>query len=310
MKGTILTPHRIKTFFLHLLAAFATCVGAAIAAFAILIFFIPNNLIDGGTVGLSMIAGRIWGQHFIPYFLFLFNLPFLFIAYKSIGRRFVLRIAFAVLAFCAALIILPQYFVMPFVGDTLEVVVIGGALLGIGIGLIIRFGGCLDGTEILGLVLSKRYGFTVGEVVLLCNILIFGSAGFVFGGWHPPLLSLITYLVVVKVMDTIIMGLDDTKSVLVISSKSHQISAQVLHELGLGLTIMYGRGGFSGHDTEILYIIAERLQLAKLKDLIYDIDPKAFVAIQNLHEVSAGKGGTKTFFHVHKRPHAFHTEAF
>lgn len=114
-------------------------------------------------------------------------------------------------------------------------------------------------------------------------------AGYVFQDWHPPLLSLITYMVVIKVMDSVIVGLDETKSVLIISRKSQTIAKAIIHELGLGLTIMYGRGGFSGDEREILYVIAERLQLADLKELIHREDPLAFVAVENLHEVANGK---------------------
>ena len=138
-------------------------------------------------------------------------------------------------------------------------------------------------------------GITVGQVVLVCNIFVFGAAGIVFQDWHPPLLSLITYMVVIKVMDAVIVGLDETKSVLIISSKSKEIAEAIVHELGLGLTIMYGRGGYSGDEREILYVIAERLQLAELKELIYDHDPGAFIAIENLHEVANGNQSVGTY---------------
>src|SRR5262249_4637258 len=137
-----------------------------------------------------------------------------------------------------------------------------------------------------------RTGFTVGQVVLVCNIFVFCAAGAVFQDWHPPILSLITYIVVIKIMDSVIVGLDETKSVLIISSKSKAIPNAIVHELGLGLTIMYGRGGFSGDAREILYVIAERLQLAELKELILREDPFAFIAIENLHEVANGNQGT------------------
>ncbi len=128
----------------------------------------------------------------------------------------------------------------------------------------------------------------MGQVVLFCNFFVFGAAGIVFNDWHPALLSLINYFVVIKVMDTVIIGLDETKSVLIISQKSKAIADAIIHELGLGLTIMYGRGGYSGDEREILYVIAERLQLSELKELVHREDPAAFVAIENLHEVSNG----------------------
>lgn len=266
-------------------------IGAFLAAFAIQVFLIPNRLIDGGIVGIAMIMGNLSSPKMIPYYLVLVNLPFIYLAYKHIGKTFVIQMLFAVLAFAVSMVFLDTYTDWEFKGDPLEVVVIGGAILGIGIGLIIRYGGCLDGTEILGLIVNKKTGFTVGQTVLFCNIFVFGAAGFVFKDWHPPLLSLITYMVVVKIMDTVIIGLDETKSVLIISSKSKQIADAIIHELGLGLTIMYGRGGFSGDEREILYVIAERLQLAELKELINREDPSAFIAIENLHEVANGNKG-------------------
>lgn len=295
MFAEIKNEHWKKTLFIEIVSYAWLLLGAFIAAFAIDIFFIPNNLIDGGTVGLAMIGGRLFGNHFIPYFLLLLNLPFLYLAYKQIGRTFVVQLLVAAVSFSFFLAMMPYICPTPFLGESLEVVVIGGAILGVGLGLIIRVGGCIDGTEILGIIINKKQGFTVGQVVLVCNIFIFSAAAIVFQDWHPPLLSLITYIVVVKIMDAVIVGLDETKSVLVISSKSKEISKAVLHDLGLGLTILYGRGGYSGQSIEILYIIAERLQLAELKDIVYGIDSKAFVAIENLHEVSAGKHGAKAY---------------
>ncbi|MCB1113135.1 MAG: YitT family protein [Chlamydiia bacterium] len=263
-------------------------VGAFLAAFAVEVFLIPNRLIDGGMVGVAMILGNIFGTNLIPVFLLAINLPFIILAYKSLGKMFVLHVFIANLLFAGSLFLVGHVLDWKFQGDPLEVVVIGGAILGIGIGLIIKYGGCLDGTEILGVIVNRKTGLTVSQVVLFCNVFIFGAAGLVFQDWHPPLLSLITYFVVVKIMDLVIVGLDETKSVLIISSKSKQISDAIIHELGLGLTVMYGRGGYSGDEREILYVIAERLQLSELKELIHREDPQAFIAIENLHEVANG----------------------
>ncbi|CUI16959.1 conserved putative membrane protein [Candidatus Protochlamydia naegleriophila] len=273
----------------QILVYFWIAFGAFLAAFALEVFFIPNNLIDGGIVGVAMILGNVFGQSLIPYLLIILNLPFLVLAYRSIGKVFVAHMLMATFLFAASMIFINNMMHIQFKGDSLEVVVIGGAILGIGLGLIIREGGCLDGTEILGIIINRKTGFTVGQVVLVCNIFVFGVAGFVFKDWHPPLMSLITYIVVIKIMDSVIVGLDETKSVLIISSKSKAIADAIVHELGLGLTIMYGRGGFSGDEREILYVIAERLQLAELKDLILREDSNAFIAIENLHEVANGK---------------------
>lgn len=278
-----------KSLTSRILLYFWMIVGAFLAAFALEVFFIPNHLIDGGIVGVAMIFGRIFGKNIIPYLLVLFNLPFLYLAYRSIGRVFVIHMVVATLLFASSMIFISTFMPIQFQGESIEVVVIGGGILGVGLGLIIREGGCLDGTEILGIIINRRTGFTVGQVVLFCNFFVFGAAGLVFQDWHPPLMSLITYIVVIRIMDGVIVGLDETKSVLIISSKSKVIADAIIHELGLGLTIMYGRGGFSGDEREILYVIAERLQLAELKELIIREDPTAFIAIENLHEVANGK---------------------
>lgn len=273
----------------RVLLYFWMIVGAFLAAFALEVFFIPNRLIDGGVVGVAMIFGKLFGSSVIPYLLIIFNLPFLILAYRSIGRTFVVNMLIATFFFAGSMIFIQHFMPYEFHGDSLEYVVIGGAILGVGLGLIIREGGCLDGTEILSIIINRRTGFTVGQVVLAINVFVFAAAGFVFQDWHPPLMSLITYIVVIKIMDSVIVGLDETKSVLIISKKPKVIAEAIVHELGLGLTIMYGRGGFSGDEREILYVIAERLQLAELKELILREDPSAFIAIENLHEVANGK---------------------
>lgn len=273
----------------HLFSYLFIILGAALAAFAIEVFFIPNNLIDGGIVGVAMIIGQITGEGLFPFFYIGLNAPFVYLAYRYIGKSFLAQMFCATVMFFTCSVVIEHW--LPswvFHGDKLEVVVVGGALLGIGLGIVIRCGGCIDGTEILGIIVNRRTGLTVGQVVLVCNIFVFGAAGIVFQDWHPPLLSLIAYLVVVKVMDAVIVGLDETKSVWIISSKSKEIAEALIHELGLGLTILYGRGGFSGDAREILYVIAERLQLAELKELVYREDPVAFIAIENLHEVANG----------------------
>lgn len=268
--------------------------GAFLAAFAIEVFLIPNRLIDGGIVGVAMIMANLTGPKLLPYYVILLNIPFVYLAYRFIGRSFVFHMIAALLVFSGSMVFIHKFLPTAiFKGDPLEVVVIGGAILGIGIGLLIRFGSCLDGTEILAIIFNQKYGFTVGQVVLGFNIFIFTAAGVAFQDWHPPILSLITYMVASRLMDSVIVGFDETKSVLIISAKSKAIADAIINELGLGLTIMYGRGGYSGDEREIIYVIAERLQLADLKELIHREDPNAFIAIENLHEVSTGKNVKK-----------------
>lgn len=287
----IQTGNTSQSWYTHLVFAIWTILGTFLAAFAIDVFFIPNQLIDGGTVGIAMIMAKVYGNKMLPFFLLLLNLPFVYLGWKSVGKIFLAHLAFANLIFAIWLFVIQNYFHWKFFGETIEVVVIGGVILGIGLGIIIRVGGCLDGTEVLGIIANKRTGITVGQTVLGCNIFVFALAGLVFKDWHPPLLSFITYIVASRVMDAVIVGLDETKSVLIISRLSDNIAQAIMNEMGLGLTIMYGRGGYSGVDKEILYVICERLQLADLKTVIFREDPSAFVAIENLHEVANGNQG-------------------
>ncbi len=270
-------------------------VGAFLAALGIETVLIPNKLIDGGIVGVSIMASYLFGKGLLPYFMILFNLPFVFLAYKQIGRHFVIQMFTAVCLLSIAMALfywIPVWFntaPLEFHGETIEVIVLGGFIVGAGAGLIIRHGGSTDGTEILGIIVNRKRGFTVGQVILFTNVFIFAAAGVVYRDWHSAILSLMTYVIATKVMDMVIVGLEDTKSVMIISKMPQHLCDVLMKELGIGLTVMYGRGGFSGDAREILYIVVERLQLAELKEIVHREDPQAFIAIENLHEVINGR---------------------
>ncbi|MBS0653236.1 MAG: YitT family protein, partial [Verrucomicrobia bacterium] len=286
-----------KTRFHHVSSFFWLAVGAFLAAVSIRIFLLPNQLIDGGVVGVSLILARLYGDSYLSYVLVLLNLPFIFLAYTYIRRTFVIHMLVAVILFAGFLIVLQN--APPFIADPLEIIVFGGAILGVGCGLIIRNGGCLDGTEILAIIINRKKGFTVGQVVLFINVFIFGAYGWIFQDWHIALRSLMTYIVAFKMIDLVIVGLDELKSALIISSKPRELGNAIMNELGLGLTIMHGRGGFSGDTREILFVIIERLDLSELKEIVLREDPAAFMAIEDLHEVVYGK---QAFVPYKKRP--------
>jgi uncharacterized membrane-anchored protein YitT (DUF2179 family) len=262
-------------------------VGAFLAAIAIRVFLIPNELIDGGVIGISLILGRLYGSGYISLYLLLLNLPFVFLAWRYIRRSFVIHMLAAIVLFALFLKILEG--VPIFEADPLEAIVIGGAMLGAGAGLIIRHGGCTDGTEILAILINRRKGFTVGQVILCINFFVFGAYGWIFQDWHIALRSLMTYIVAFKMMDIVIAGLEELKSVLIMCSKPDKLSKLITHELGLGLTFLKGKGGYSGEDRDILFVIVERLDLAELKEIVLTEDPSAFIAIENLHEVAYGR---------------------
>ncbi|NGX37672.1 MAG: hypothetical protein K1000chlam2_00831 [Chlamydiae bacterium] len=269
---------------------FFISLGAFLAAVSIRIFLLPNDLIDGGIIGISLILARLFGENYLSYFLVVLTLPFIYLAYRYIRRSFVFHMFTAIILFAFFLWILDA--APPFFGDPIEVIVFGGAVLGVGSGLIIRNGGCLDGTEIMAIIINRKKGFTVGQVVLVANFFIFGIYGWIFRDWHIALQSLLTYVVAFKMIDLVIVGLDELKSVLIISSKPKELSKVIMNQLGLGLTIIHGKGGFTGASRELLFIVVERLDLADLKEIVLREDPEAFMAIENLHEVVSGRQST------------------
>jgi uncharacterized membrane-anchored protein YitT (DUF2179 family) len=283
-------PHsKFKSITHNCMAYFWIMLGAFLAALSIQIFLLPNQLIDGGIIGVALILGRLYDTSYTSYFLIILNIPFLYLAYRYIRKTFVAHMLIAVLLFAAFLYLLKS--LTPFDGDSLEIIVFGGAILGLGAGLVIRYGGCLDGTEIMAILINRKKGFTVGQVILVLNIFIFGAYGWIFQDWHIALKSLMTYVVAVKIIDLVIVGLDELKSVLIISSHPKKLSEAIMTQMGLGLTIMHGKGGYSGEAKDILFVIVERLELSDLKELILREDPSAFIAIENLHEVVYGSHG-------------------
>ncbi len=279
----------------YLKTLFWMILGSFFAALGIEVILIPNHLIDGGIVGVSMMAAHLSRTSFLPYFLIIFNIPFVILALKQIGKHFVIQMLTAVCLFAIWLFLftwVPNWFHFhhfEFVTNDLEVIILGGFIIGLGVGLIIRNGGSTDGTEIMGIIINRKQGFSVGQVILASNIFIFILAGFVYQNWHTAFLSLMTYVVATRVMDMVIVGFEDTKSVMIISANSQHLSEVLMEELGIRLTVMYGRGGYTGDTREILYIVVERLQLAELKELVHREDPEAFIAVENLHEVINGR---------------------
>ena len=178
--------------------------------------------------------------------------------------------------------------VKPLTIDPLLAAVFGGVILGIGVGLVIRVGGSLDGTEIVAILLTKRLPFSVGEIVMGCNIFILGSAGFVFG-WDHAMYSLIAYFIAYKVIDITIEGFNESKAVWVISDDYRDIGEAIMSRLGRGVTYMNGEGGFTGGAKTVIFCVITRIEEAKLKTIVGEIDRNAFVAVGNIHDVRGGR---------------------
>ncbi|MFD1864606.1 YitT family protein [Planococcus chinensis] len=259
-------------------------IGATMAAVSIELFLVPNAIIDGGIIGISLILDYLSPVPFGILLVFI-NLPFLFFGYKHIGRSFFISSIFAIVAL--AIIEFPLHPIPGFVEDPLLATVFGGMLLGAGVGLVIRNGGALDGTEILGILLTRKLPFSVGEFVMFANVFIFTWAGFVLG-WEQAMYSILTYYIASKTIDTVIQGLDDTKSVIIVSDAYDELGDAINSRLGRSVTKLHGKGGFKETPKDVIYVVVTRLELTKLKQIVSDIDPKAFLTIMATQEVHGG----------------------
>lgn len=265
--------------------ALGILLGTVLVGVGLEIFLVPNQIIDGGVVGLSIMAAHLTGLP-VGVYLFVLNLPFLWMGYKQIGKTFALTTLGAVTLMALFTTLLHP--VSKLTGDLLLAAVFGGAILGLGVGLVIRNGGSLDGTEVVAIMLTRRLPFSLGEVVMFFNLFILGGASLVFG-WDRAMYSLLAYFVAFRAIDVAVEGLDQSKAAIIISDVPHLVRAAIVGRLGRGVTELDGRGGFTGEHKAVLYTVITRLELAKLKSVVLEIDSGAFVAIQDVHEVLGGR---------------------
>lgn len=263
--------------------------GTILAAVALEFILIPNRIIDGGVVGISIIAGHLMNMP-VSLFTFALNIPFLFFGYKQIGRTFVVKSLFAITSLSVWLTFLGGKFL--FTEDVFLASVFGGILLGIGVGTVIRFGGSLDGTEMVAIVVDKKTTFSVGQIVMFFNLFILSSAGLVFSP-DRAMYSLVTYFIAYKFMDMIVDGFEKEKAILIITDKGGEVGEAITARLGRGVTFMEGKGGYSKGEKQILYSVITRLEIAKLKDIIKSLDENAFVAVSDVSDVVGGKNRKK-----------------
>ena len=265
---------------------FFLTIGALIYAFAIEGFLIPSKIIDGGVTGISMILSTITSQP-LGIFIVCINLPFIILALQKLGKRFVFSTFYSILIFAAGVTFFGKMFHGHCIIDNLElflVAIFGGLILGAGVGLIIRNGASVDGTEILAIYSTKKIPFSVGEIIMFINLFIFTVAGFIYD-WQHALYSIITYFVAYKTMDIVIEGLNESKSVFVITDYSTEIGKDIMEKMDVSVTYIDAEGGYSGIKKRIVYCVISRLQVQKIKEIAKNIDPRAFIAIENVYEV-------------------------
>lgn len=264
-------------------------IGCALSAFSIGAILIPNLILDGGINGISIMLGQVTGIK-TSIFIIVLNIPFLILGYKTLGKEFVFKALFAMIVFSGILYFAESIDIH--IQDKLLATIYGGLILGFGVGLVIRYGGCLDGTEIAAIILSKKSNFSVGQVVLVCNVFIYGTAGFMFG-FDRALYSLLTYFITFKVIDFVSEGLEQGKAALIITNQSAQVARDIYEKLGRTVTSFEGKGMING-ETMILYCVITRLELNELRNIVNADDVQSFVTVIDVSEIIGS--------HIKKKP--------
>jgi uncharacterized membrane-anchored protein YitT (DUF2179 family) len=247
-------------------------------------FLLSSRFIDGGVTGISMLLADVLGLPLSVLILFI-NLPFVALGYRQVGRKFAAKSALAIagLSLCLAFVHFPD--VTP---DKLLTAVFGGFFIGAGIGLAMRGGAVLDGTEIAALLISKgSHLLRVGDVILILNVVIFSAAAF-FLGVESALYSILTYFAASKTIDFLLHGLEEYTAIIIVSEKSEEIRQAVIRDLGRGVTVYKGRRGWTDAEQDILFCVVTRLEIGKVKDAADAIDDAAFVVVHPLSDVEGG----------------------
>ena len=276
--------HKKGTLFTKLLQFIFITIGAILMGVALELFLVPNKVIDGGVAGVSIMLSSLTNLP-LGAFLFLLNIPFLIIGYKHIGKTFAIATMYGIAIMSITTYMLHD--VHAFTDEKILAVLFGGLILGIGVGLVIRFGGTLDGTEIVAILISKKTRIPIGQIIMIINVIIFTTAGFVFE-WDSAMYSIFTYYIAFKLIDIVVEGLNESKSVTIISKEYDEISEAIMDRLGRNTTYIYAKGGYSKEDTQILYCVVTRLEVSKLRTIVTEIDSNAFIAIEHVADVMGG----------------------
>ncbi|HEY3430079.1 MAG TPA: YitT family protein [Cyclobacteriaceae bacterium] len=262
--------------------------GVLSAAFGLKSFLLPNEFLDGGVVGISLLTNLLTGID-LSYLIVIINLPFIYIGYRQVSKTFAIKtlIGIALLAVCLAFVPFPII-----TSDKLLVSFFGGFFLGLGIGLSIRGGSVIDGTEVLAIYTSRKTALTVGDIILILNIIIFSVAAYLIN-METALYAILTYLVASKTVDFVVHGIEEYTSVMIVSEHSEEVKKAITEKMGRGVTVLRGKGGFGkrGHQTEdydVIYSVITRLELQRLKTEVAKIDENAFMVENSVNDIKGG----------------------
>ena len=264
-----------------------------INAFGVTVFLAPVNLYDSGISGTSMLLGQLTPEYMtLSVFLLILNVPLFLYGLKKQGLAFTIYSIFAVAIYSLGAWLITDILTIdvsmasPLAEDDLLLCAIfGGLISGVGSGLTIRFGGAIDGIEVMAVIFSKKLGLTVGTFVMIYNIILYIICGFVLSSWILPLYSIITYAAALKTVDFIVEGLDRSKGVMIITSKAEDVSNALMFTFETGTTKIAAKGGYTGKDKTVIYFVVNRFQIAKVRQLVHAIDPHAYMTISEVADV-------------------------
>lgn len=264
-----------------------------INAFGVTVFLAPVKLYDSGISGTAMLLSQITPEFLsLSLFLLVLNIPLFLYGYKKQGKNFTIYSLYAVLMYSlgAWLItdVLPIDVSMasPLAGDDLLLCALfGGVISGIGSGMTIRFGGAIDGVEVMSVIFAKRLGITVGTFVMIFNVCLYIICGFVIKSWILPLYSIVTYGAALKTIDFIVEGFDRSKAAMIVTSKPNEIGKELMSTFESGMTKIPVKGGYSNTDKTMIYFIVNRFQIAKMKDIVHSIDEQAYISLSEVADV-------------------------
>lgn len=268
-------------------------VAGCINAFGVTVFLAPVKLYDSGISGTSMLLAQVTPEEFsLSLFLIILNVPLFLYGLKKQGVSFTIYSLFAVVIYSVGAWMITDVLPIdvsiasPLAGDDLLLCALfGGLISGVGSGLTIRFGGAIDGIEVMSVIFAKKLGMTVGTFVMIYNVVLYIVSGFVTKSWILPLYSIVTYMAALKTVDFIVEGLDRSKGVMIITEKPDEITDALTEAFETGATIMPATGGYSKTEKAVVYFIVNRFQIAKMRTIVHTVDPKAFMTISEVADV-------------------------
>lgn len=286
MKKSLKESLKLKSFLLLLISG-------TVNAFGITMFLVPVGLYDSGISGTSMLLGQVTPEWMtLSVFLVVLNVPLFLYGLKKQGAAFTIYSIFTVCVYSVAAWLISDVLPVdvraasPFAGtDLLLCAVFGGLISGIGSGLTLRAGGAIDGMEVMAVIFAKGLGITVGNFVMAYNVVLYVAAGLICHSWILPLYSIITYYVGQNAVDFIVEGLDRSKSVMIITEKGDAVSQALIDAFACGTTKLPARGGFTNVDKTVIYFVVNRFQIARMRTIVHDIDPAAFLTISDVADV-------------------------